>query len=671
MPRRFVCIASLLLLSGIAVGQDSVPSTPGGNDALSAYDTSTLRTRYIVDSAPLNSSWGQAWWIAPVLKATRDTNPAFRTQILGSAAVSSGFRTGVTFPATNFSLWTTRGGGVHPTANAAGTLIDKSDFSDQFAVAISDFSLNPSNITAAVVGRDNANLARLYVTRCHAVASRSSAVGADTSTLSLGSVTPDGVTFARADNFNTLVGTSTRISGDNIVSFNPAAAVFAGVNTLFVNAGTNTATDATATTYILRNSSTPANTPTNAWFTAGQSYALIFDVAAQFRDGSSTANLTAPVITHRPAGVAGHRGNPSFSPITPLGGTAGTVAALAKPTGASTLPVNMLAAFAVNSTGAAVPTVTAGTPRAFTLPTPLSVPGFTANAGAFKQYLSQETFRGANGHVGVGMNALGQLVLAAVATDATADDFVAVVTATGPSTSTWAVAAYPGKPVFDQQNGATIGTIRGATATVADFSSPAVDLLGNVYFVATWKPTVLPATIGLFKAVNTPSGYQVEKLLSVGDSFLGPNSASTYTISALTLNDSDSLASGAFHSGSLLQQQLPEATTSDPTVARAAGGLIVNAIITYNNNGTNEAYDATLVLTPQVSLAPPPCPGDHDGSRTVDADDLFAFLDDWFAQNGACSSGCSADYTAPPAVDSDDLFAFLDLWFANNGTVCP
>jgi hypothetical protein len=66
-----------------------------------------------------------------------------------------------------------------------------------------------------------------------------------------------------------------------------------------------------------------------------------------------------------------------------------------------------------------------------------------------------------------------------------------------------------------------------------------------------------------------------------------------------------------------------------------------------------------------------PCPGDHNHSGIVDADDLFAFLDDWFAQNGTCVSGCSADYTGSPAVDPDDLFAYLDLWFANNGTTCP
>jgi hypothetical protein len=65
-----------------------------------------------------------------------------------------------------------------------------------------------------------------------------------------------------------------------------------------------------------------------------------------------------------------------------------------------------------------------------------------------------------------------------------------------------------------------------------------------------------------------------------------------------------------------------------------------------------------------------PCPGDFDCSGTTDADDLFAFLDAWFAQNGSSGNGFSADIDGTLVVDADDLFAFLDLWFANNGVPC-
>lgn len=64
------------------------------------------------------------------------------------------------------------------------------------------------------------------------------------------------------------------------------------------------------------------------------------------------------------------------------------------------------------------------------------------------------------------------------------------------------------------------------------------------------------------------------------------------------------------------------------------------------------------------------CSADFNGSGGVDPDDLFAFLDAWFAQNGMSGAVLSADINASMTVDPDDLFAFLDLWFAENGN-CP
>jgi hypothetical protein len=66
-----------------------------------------------------------------------------------------------------------------------------------------------------------------------------------------------------------------------------------------------------------------------------------------------------------------------------------------------------------------------------------------------------------------------------------------------------------------------------------------------------------------------------------------------------------------------------------------------------------------------------PCPADFNGSTYVDADDLFAFLDAWFAQNGSSGVDLTADINISGGVDADDLFAYLDLWFAGNGTACP
>src|SRR5439155_1026799 len=129
-------------------------------------------------------------------------------------------------------------------------------------------------------------------------------------------------------------------------------------------------------------------------------------------------------------------------------------------------------------------------------------------------------------------------------------------------------------------------------------SAPAVDRLGNIYFVASWKPSLTPTEVAVFKAVNAPGGYKLEALLRQGQMITGANSTRPYTVSAITLNDSDSIASGAMFSQGVIQSQDPAATTADPTKARAFGGLVVSAVITYDNAGSPEAYDAVLYVGP-------------------------------------------------------------------------
>jgi hypothetical protein len=74
-------------------------------------------------------------------------------------------------------------------------------------------------------------------------------------------------------------------------------------------------------------------------------------------------------------------------------------------------------------------------------------------------------------------------------------------------------------------------------------------------------------------------------------------------------------------------------------------------------------YDVLLAL--QVDgLGSVVCAADFDDSGLLNADDLFAFLDAWFAQIGQTGTTWSADFDDNDVVDVDDLFAFLDAWFA-------
>ena len=73
----------------------------------------------------------------------------------------------------------------------------------------------------------------------------------------------------------------------------------------------------------------------------------------------------------------------------------------------------------------------------------------------------------------------------------------------------------------------------------------------------------------------------------------------------------------------------------------------------------DEAAGTTGTLT-QWSLrifgTAPACPTDWNFDGQSSADDIFSFLDSWFAN--------AADFGADGSTDADDIFLFLDAWFA-------
>ncbi len=656
MRKLTLAAVTLAAAAGAAYGQDSVPITPGTNDALSVYDASSQRVRYVVDAVMQTTSWGQPILVAPIIKASRDSDPLYKTQVLGSAAVSPTMLEGVTFPTRTFALWTSRGQGVNPTYNTpAGTSVPVTGFATQFAVAASDFSLNPSNAIGAIVGRDSADFGRLYVERVVAAVSRASSGAADTATLSYGSVDAAGNVLIRADNFNTLTTTASRVLGDNILRVSTADRNGAA-NSVSAGGAVNTATDTGATAFIVNNEPTPTNVPASVLQEGVGPFALVEDFSNRLRVGSSTADLTNLGAAHLGAGAVSQRGNPSYSPLTPLGGDAGTLATLALSAGGL---VNTLDACGLNFGAAgAPPSVAPGTARALTLASPVSSPlGFAANAtgaATFKQYLSQVPFRGGSGLVGVGEDSGARLVLAATANEAGIGDYIVAVTATGPATGAWTVAAFPGQQVLSGAAGPSIGTL----ASPAVMSAPAVDGLGNVYFVCGWTPTGGSAATGLFKGVDTGNGHRLELILTTGQTITGANSTRPYTITSLALSDSDSIASGAFHHQQLITEQSPGATTADPLDIRAMGGLIVNAVVTYDNNATAEPYDAVLLVSPTAETA---CAADFNNSGAVSVQDIFDFLAAYFMADPA------ADFNHSGAVSVQDIFDYLAAYFVG----CP
>jgi len=648
-------LAALAVLGSPASAQDSVSNLPGTPDAFVTYDNLAV-VRYVVDLVGLTSSWGNEFLIGPVLKANADFDPLFTTQLLGASAVSPDQVENVSFASTPYMHWTVAQQGANEFLNDAPGSLNVTGFDRQFGIAFSDFASIDTNVVGALVGQDD-TFTRLYVTRVLAAAGRYDETQPLTASLSLGAVDGRGNLYLRADDFNC---SGSKIVGDNIVRINlPARNT--GINTLRNTGGGNTSDQPAATTYVLNNSTTTTNTPAVLPATGATSpLAVILDFANTYR-----ANGAAGVSTHLGAGIGSHRGNPYFSSVITAFGGVGSAVSAARPTGA-TPKVQSLNLFGLSSAGAVQTT------RGATMPSPITDgAGFSANAAGdaeFLQYLSQTSFRGASGQAAVGHDPLtGSTLAAATATDPTQGDFIAVAKING-GTTNWTVAAHVGKAVLDGPAGGTVGTI--ALAVPLSISAPAIDTQGNIYFVAAYQPTAGMLTQALIKAVNTASGYRLEKLLHAGQMFTGANSTRQFTVSRLTLGDSDSIASGSFFSGNLLQPTFPGRSVEGPDDPFAFGGAIVNAKLVYDNEGTPEEYQAVLFIGPgEATAAPPCCPGNADkmAPGQVTFNDVLAVLAN-FLNPGANPNGTSVgDSNCDGVIDFNDVLNVL----ANFLALCP
>lgn len=654
MNMKLMGVAALVAVAGLNVSvraQDSTASTPGNTDALSSYDLTLQSVSYVVDLTSFTSSWGTNYFIGPVLKASLDNDPMFATQIAGAAAVSSDALSGVTFASRNFSLWTTPGAGVNPVANSAPGGVSISGYDRQFGVSLSDLSAAATNVIGATVGQNANALGRLYVTRTVATQSRNQSTGTDCSTLGIGSIDASGNVYVRADDFN--APNTAKVVGDNIVRIDLAARTPGLRNRLSANAGVNLAGDGSATTYLVDNGTNTVNTPACIPDTASTNpFGVVLDFANKYRpDGG------AGVSTHLAPGIDSHRGNPSFQGVTTFGGV-GAAASLAR--SGPTSIVDSVNVFALNATGAVV-----GTSKAtLTANITDAVSGAVRNAAGnseFKQYLSQVSFRGGNGQVGLGFDSLRSVAIAAaVATDPSQGEFVAVARLSG--SPTWTVAAHVGKTILNGPSGTSIGTI--VSTSPATFSPPAADRMGNVYFIATYQPTGGgPVKQAFIKAVNSLTGYRLERIVESGQSFAGANSSRTYTIDKLTLADSDSVASGTFHSGQILQPQVAGQNPTDPASQFAFGGAAVNASIIYDNAGTPEDYQVTLWVGPRAAAAPPACAGDANGDGDTNGADLSVLLGQF---GSAVTPGTGADFNGDGQVNGADLSVLLGNFGCNN-----
>ena len=698
VQRRIATALALLSVQCVAAAQDSVAIDGGGNDALSAQCAAQQRARYVVDLTPITSSWGTRFVVGPALKASRDLDPMFHTNILGSNAISPTHyapENGVSLPqARDFLRWTQPGRGVHPVQNIAPPQsISVTGYGRRFGVAFSDFALGPNNVVGAVIGQNFAtrdDLRRLFVERTTGASSRQPdlALIGDTFRASLGGVDHSGMAVVRLDNFVQRVPTLPLppIFGENIVGLDlptrDAESVGGVVNTIFPTTPQGDGLppknaslfDPEATVFAIDGSQVPLgdvdvtvntpvgfNSPDGQWrhflaldFKGRLTLGTLFDTNTQTRRVDSA---------HRAANVQGLRGNISYSPVNALGGNLGTGAALGVGASSSTAPADRINVFALNADAVPVlaPHVAPGTAQGVVLASPISTQDGafqtnSAGAAAFTHWLGSVTFLGPSGQVGIGRTFAGELVLAATAKDPEDGEFIAVATrdAAEPHAWSWRVAAHVGMNVRSGPVGAdpaqgVVGQIVAGAPT--GMSSPAVDLRGNVYFTARWLPTGAPsARTGLFRAVRTPEGYQLEILLSTEQYVQGQNSGTQYVIESITLAENEFLAPGSFHAGSVMQSIIPGRASNDPRSPFSFGGAVVNATIAYQR-GVPEKYEVVLFVGPDAAGLL----GDINGDGVVDFDDLSIVL----GQFGQTGQGLAGDVNGDGIVNFDDLSSVL------------
>lgn len=264
-------LLALVMVAGFAAtasAQDSISNNAnGGNglpgDALNWTDTLAQRSRYVVESQRLTTSWGVKFGIVPLMKTDRPTNAAQQTTFFNNLAGSFGLsRTQrvANFRGSSYTYWQAATAGLNPTQNdqslnyspltPSGTSFQFSAFVNQFGSATAPSSTVNSGI-GAVVNYAPDNIRRFYVDRSLVAASSPTGdASSNNGSLSVGASDSNGLFTLRADNNQANSATTDRIQGQNVARVNLLSRNGA-VNTLSGSGALTAAADAAATTFVV------------------------------------------------------------------------------------------------------------------------------------------------------------------------------------------------------------------------------------------------------------------------------------------------------------------------------------------------------------------------------------------------------------------------------------
>lgn len=713
-----LCLLAGLGLVGPVVGQDSTSIATAIGDAVFCTDPSEQRNSFVVDAQVFQSSWGQKYRIAPLVKSSK-IGWTYLNALISAQGISNTQLADEPFPTNSYFFWAAPGHGINAAFNLPPPFsVNTTGWQGrQFAVGFLEYgradggsNANASNITGAVVNYTRDEPHRLYVTRVQAAVNIDDVFNAfeqGRAAFGFGGVDSHGNVHFRGDD-NQANGPDPLVGEHyfrvNLLRRNPA------VYNLIDAVGSKM-DPFPATCWVMNCFACTAYNDTHSCPTIlpqefGGPRVLGADFNANYVYES--AGCPNPSVVRTPAHLLAlnQRGCVSFSYWLNCGDSAGTAGMVALDAVGRSRILNL---WRVKTDGSVV----AGSPIALDPTFKLGLPG-----GVFEGYRGTHAFSGGNGLVAIGRDQAGRGLAAATwYKDGTATDEENMVLVArfncadpNPANAEWTIAAQATvedcTPILNGPGGQAVGKLArrlvGGNYVGPSISAPAMDAVGNLYFLAVCEMFATPANYfaySLVRAVFNPATftYQLELLLESGAAtepfglvVRGLNSDTDYKITYLTLAYASGHSSGSLFSGNVLQTgfNFIDVHMLSPSNPWTLGGLVLNATIVYDVNrdgvfnpvvgGPDEPYSVLLYIG--ADSGPTICRGDLNCDGVIDFDDINPFVlalsnwTAWLTQYPHCppeNADINADGKFGGAQGFGDINPFVALLASSGGYPIP
>jgi hypothetical protein len=705
--RHHLGIATVVAAAGLsfpALAQDSVSSALGGlpGDALSPWTEGCAA--YVIDLAPITTSQGNIFGVAPILKSSKMSTANFNA-LASAVSISPDVLTNSTFTRPSYSVWDTAGAGVGA-QNTPGSSVSPTGAASRFAVALSEFGTTDlgnsyNGMLGAMVSFKPNDPNRLYVDRRVAAVNMGSAAVGSSAALGGVSVDANGNLYFRADGFGTNTGPNV-VSGNNIFRVRMADRDCGAVN-LISTGGTLNATDwivnASTVTHSVA-SHVPASVVGGNGLYAGPNF------NAQYVYGTLPGSTTSTGGHLDPLGASNHRGSIAMTQHQALGSGVYTLGISApNASDETTTAINL---WSVDANGAVIDRKAFGVPATITDNDSGFVINYIPGLYESRHHTGSTAFRGGVGTVAVGSDQAGRTLIATtIAENGLNGDLSNQIVvgrfsdANGPVE--WTMAAYvdqlnlftpnSGKQIYDA-DGNVVGQIVTLSQVASSLlgpgmSAPAIDSVGNVWFLSAVELfDRLPGggsdnDSALIRAVYNPDtfSYRLELVLELGTIAQGQNSDRPYRIDFLgTAANNNTPAPNSLWSSAVSDKAWNNVSTAglDTSDPMTNGGLVISTGITYDidgdgfyNNPTSSFFDPSrpadesyqvLLYIGYYADGPAPCLADFNNDGLVNFFDISNYIAAFNAQDPR------ADIAAPFGVfNFFDISAFIAAYNAG----CP